>query len=1129
MAQAHGHGLIILHSNRMERLRELVVDWLAADPPAPLEDELFCVQSNGMAQWLKLALAEHHGISAANDFLLPARFLWQLYRTVLADEAVPRESPFDKAPLTWRLLRLVQSLPDAAVFAPLHQFLRDDDELTRHYQLAQRVADLFDQYQVYRADWLQAWAAGDDSVVDARGQRRGLDAEQRWQPALWRALIDDVPEPLRQSSRALLHGRAVGRLRGGELQPGLPRRLVVFGLSSLPAYVLEALDALASHAQVLLCVHNPCRYYWADAVAERELLRIERHRHPDKPGMGSPGDELYRFANPLLAAWGRQGRDYIGLLYQYDQRTESSAEVDLFEDVAPGDRAPTMLEQVQQAILDLDPVSDERERLAEPDDGSLAFHIAHSRQREVEVLHDRLLALLDADDDLLPGDVIVMVPDIETYAAHFDAVFGGVGPGDNRHIPYSIADRGARGVDPVLRALEQLLKLPQLRFSVSDVLDLLEVPALRERFGIAVDDLVVLRQWIEGANIRWGLNAEQRASFDLPAFEQNSFRFGIERMLLGYASADAGPWCGIEPYAEVAGLAAELAGRLARLLAVLERHWRQLATPAGPSVWAERIERLLGDCLAPVDSRDEYLLGRFREELDGWVASCTAAALESELPLAVVRNALLGGVEADSLSQRFLIGRLNIATLMPMRAIPFKVVCLLGMNDADYPRQRTAVDFDLMAQAGQYRPGDRSRRDDDHYLFLEALLSARRHLHISWLGRDIRDDSPRPPSVLVAELRDYIARRWVMPDGADPLAALTREHPLQPFSLRYFGNNPGLFTYAREWREVHDGVAADVAEVEALPHWLPEATLTLGTLRRFLRQPAEYFMAERLKVRFEDIDYSAEDAEPFAVDALAGWQLRSELTDELSRGDEDPALQLAAARERLTRRGDLPPGGAAAYGFARLAQPVEQVSASWQSLRELWPEPAPPQDINYTACGVADGADVAVADVLSGLFRRDGQLCRLHVEVGNLAPKGRMRHHKLLGPWIEQLAAAAVGLDLTTLVVAVDGTWRLQAPGQSDACAQLDDIVRAWYAGLQQPLAIACQSAFTWLQADDDRRFEAAQACYDGNGFVMGESMRSAVLARLWPAFGDALAQGIASWAPLLYQPLLAALVEEAS
>ena len=254
-------GLLILHGNQLEQLRAAVFQWLRQHPLAPLETDIFLVQSNGVAEWLKIALAEEMKVCAATRIALPARLLWESYRGMLGRERVPRVSPFDKSPLTWRLMRLLPSLLDDPVFAPLRYFLADGDA-ERRLQLAERLADLFDQYQVYRADWLADWAAGRDQLRTARGDAMALKDDQRWQAQLWRAVAADVEAFERDTGRADIHDAFLAAIAAGDAPVGkLPRRVVLFGVSALPYQTLQALAALARHTQVVLAVPNPCQFY----------------------------------------------------------------------------------------------------------------------------------------------------------------------------------------------------------------------------------------------------------------------------------------------------------------------------------------------------------------------------------------------------------------------------------------------------------------------------------------------------------------------------------------------------------------------------------------------------------------------------------------------------------------------------------------------------------------------------------------------------------------------------------------------------------------------------------------------------------------------------------------------------
>ena len=278
-------GFMVVHGNRLEDLRDLVVKVVQRNPLPPLQPEVFLVQSNGMKHWLELALAQDDalGICAATRMELPSAFLWQMYRTVLGAQAVPTQMPFDKAALVWRLMRLLPSLTvQGGVYTPLQHYLASDEDGRKGYQLAQQVADVFDGYQSYRADWLSDWAAGRDVLATPSGSMP-LPDDQAWQATLWRAVLQDVGPEQAQASRSVVHANFMQALQARYAQDrpaGLPQRIVVFGISALPMQAVEALAALGRYAQVLMVVQNPCRYYWGHVVTARSGP-VQRSRQAD--------------------------------------------------------------------------------------------------------------------------------------------------------------------------------------------------------------------------------------------------------------------------------------------------------------------------------------------------------------------------------------------------------------------------------------------------------------------------------------------------------------------------------------------------------------------------------------------------------------------------------------------------------------------------------------------------------------------------------------------------------------------------------------------------------------------------------------------------------------------------------
>ncbi|MCT9696756.1 exodeoxyribonuclease V subunit gamma [Escherichia coli] len=1083
--------LRVYHSNRLdvlEALMEFIVERERLDDP--FEPEMILVQSTGMAQWLQMTLSQKFGIAANIDFPLPASFIWDMFVRVLPE--IPKESAFNKQSMSWKLMTLLPQLLEREDFTLLRHYLTDDSDKRKLFQLSSKAADLFDQYLVYRPDWLAQWETG--HLVEGMGEA------QAWQAPLWKALVeytDELGQP--RWHRANLYQRFIETLESATTcPPGLPSRVFICGISALPPVYLQALQALGKHIEIHLLFTNPCRYYWGDikdpAYLAKLLTRQRRHSFEDRElplfrdsenaGQLFNSDGEQDVGNPLLASWGKLGRDYIYLLSDL----ESSQELDAFVDVTPDN----LLHNIQSDILELENRAvagvnieefsrSDNKRPLDPLDSSITFHVCHSPQREVEVLHDRLLAMLEEDPTLTPRDIIVMVADIDSYSPFIQAVFGSA-PAD-RYLPYAISDRRARQSHPVLEAFISLLSLPDSRFVSEDVLALLDVPVLAARFDITEEGLRYLRQWVNESGIRWGIDDDNVRELELPATGQHTWRFGLTRMLLGYAMESAqGEWQSVLPYDESSGLIAELVGHLSSLLMQLNIWRRGLAQERPLEEWLPVCRDMLNAFFLP-DAETEAAMTLIEQQWQAIIAEGLGAQYGDAVPLSLLRDELAQRLDQERISQRFLAGPVNICTLMPMRSIPFKVVCLLGMNDGVYPRQLAPLGFDLMSQ--KPKRGDRSRRDDDRYLFLEALISAQQKLYISYIGRSIQDNSERFPSVLVQELIDYIGQSHYLP-GDEALncdesearvkAHLTCHHTRMPFDPQNY--QPGnLQSYAREWLPAASQAGKAHSEfVQPLPFTLPE-TVPLETLQRFWAHPVRAFFQMRLQVNFRTEDSEIPDTEPFILEGLSRYQINQQLLNVLVEQDD---------AERLFRRfraaGDLPYGAFGEIFWETQCQEMQQLADRVIACRQ----PGQSMEIDLACNGVQITGWLPQVQP-DGLLRWRPSL--LSVAQG-------------MQLWLEHLVyCASGGNGESRLFLRKDGEWRFPPLAAEQALHYLSQLIEGYREGMSAPLLVLPESGGAWLKTcydaqndamlDDDSTLQKARTkflqAYEGNMMVRGE------------------------------------------
>ncbi|MCC2615864.1 exodeoxyribonuclease V subunit gamma [Aestuariibacter halophilus] len=1073
--------LHLVQSNRMESLANHLAAWIANHPPCsdnPFEPTTVLVQSPGMATWLHIAIGERLGIAANIECPLPSSYIWQLYKEAMAD--LPEQSAFTKPNMTWKLMAILPTLLDQPVFAPVADYLADEQPLKR-YQLCHKIADVFDQYLVYRPDWISAWEQHQQVPADI--------GQHAWQPELWRHLVDYTAS-LGEAPwhRANLHQALLQALTGTPEQ-NAQRPLYVFGISAMPRQQLEILNVLSAHREVVIFWLNPSAEYWADIVDPSTLTAAQLAEKEEA--------DYLDVGNPLLAGWGKLGREFLDMLLDLDIQQHDSFEPpeantmlgclhrDVYQLTHRGSTSPLSAEELLS-----DGIAYPKFAVAEGD-RSISVHACHSKVRELEILHDHLLHLFRADPTLTPGDIVVMMPDIAAYAPYIDGVFGHTDAG--LYIPYALSDRRATEASPVIAGFLQVLQLHHQRLTLTDVMAMLDIESVQRKFDIDSQEYDVIRYWLNDAGVRWGWDGADKGRWSVPQDNTNSWLFGLQRLLAGYAMHGEQLWQHndevIAPYEHLEGQHAVALGKCWLFLRVIRD---ALDFCCQSATLSEKVQGALTlvDALYDEQEDNQQPLQQLRQAIE----SCQQH--EAQFPGTVDQDVFVAELSArldeSGVGQRFLAGYVNFCTLMPMRSVPFRHVCILGLDEGQYPRQSVTLGFDLMRQHPRQR-GDRSRRMDDRYLFLEAVLSARDSLYLSYIGMSEKDNAELGASVLVAELLEYCQQTFRLEHSTehsseDSVSALTdhlcTSHALQPFHPRYFEPGSPLQSFQSRWLTAlaTERIEAQPFNAQPLsPLYLEQDTsVTLEELQRFFANPARGFFRQRWHVSLAVDKDASHDLEAFTLDGLSRYQLVESL---LHPGMEK---QQQAQRLRLQAEGRLPLGSMQTLSYQRvsdvahtLTQAIEPFVAGQERRRLRLNLELP----NGRIDGVVD-------DVYGGrlVLHRPGAI------------RGRDRFSLYLawlcvcatpGQWQE---AVHVGLDKGKAV-----TCRLGPVSADDAQARLASLVGLWQEGLAQALMFFPDSAWVWVSSGNR---ELTLNSFAGSAFARGEG-QDVHVARVCPSLDE--------------------------
>jgi exodeoxyribonuclease V gamma subunit len=1023
---------IVLHrSNSLTKLAEHFRDAIAHEPLPPMEEETVLVQSIGMGRWLSLAMAEAFGAWASFRYIYPNVFLDIAFSA--ADERFHGEHLVKKDWMRWRIFEILPSLAKKKKFAPLKGYAADENRL-KQFQLSGKIADCFDQYLTARPDMICAWDRKDDSLI--AGQTvRPLEDDEIWQSELWRMLSASSDKSHRARIREQLLNQGFPLIPAADM----PKRISVFGVSTLFPFHLDILKTLESHIDIQIYLVSPSREYIADILPVKARGRLLRRL----ASQGVSEENMHIDAgHPLIASMGSLARDFQGILLEKyiidaDHDIDKTTDADF---IIPGD--DTLLHMIQSDIITLR-TRDTKGKVSD-DDRSVTVNIHYGPRREVEGLYDWLLGILDTHSDLHPRDILVMTSDIDQYAPYIESVFGADFAGhrddtSGRMIPYSIADRNVRAQSAVARDLRKILTLDLSRFAVSEIIDIFKSPPVRAKFKFNDDELTRIERWIEEAGIRWGRDENDRDAVCGVSFREYSWEYGIDRLLLGYAIRHEGMtlYREISPAPSIEGSDAELLGRFISAYRMLEATCRAASADHTIGEWFD----LLTDSISSIfEESSEYAweFDAIRTALKEMASSARDADFTGKVPRDVALEALFGGLEERAVQYGFLNGRVTFCAMLPMRSVPFRVICVLGLDDGKFPDSSRVPSFDLTGK--RQMTGDRSKRNDDRYIFLETVMSARDYLYLSYNGRSPHDNTVLSPSVVVREFEEYIRDSYTTENGTgdDLLSSIRVTHRLHPFSREYFSGEGKLFSYSSSMCEIAKR-STEVGSYEMfqvpLRTEIPQSFMIVSVedLKYFYVKPVRFFCERRLGIRFPRVDGMFENDEPFEIPFENRIMAEELFMERAFSGDENDDII-----EWASHAGIIPPAIVGRYELEKLSRKVT--------------------DFAETVAPFTTGIEHKLrADIGVNTSRCE---LRINGEIGGIYENTAARYRisrwpgDFLSVWIEHLFLAASGNGVRMECVFGEEKWSFPIIERDEAMRILSTLAETYCDGLTRPLKL---------------------------------------------------------------------------
>ena len=1017
------------------------MDALASVIKDPLEDpflfEWIVIQSRGMKQWISIEIAKRFGICANINYSFPREII----------EQFSLKSQFDSNILLFKILNLLPELIHddkfSQNFSSIKTYLAGDGDGIRLYQLSSNITSLFDDYRIYRPDILLNWQ---NNIEDFQGQK--LDKEKNdfwtWQSVLFRKLLESGVDcsPVRF---------AEDKLAENFERVNLPERISVFGISSYPPLFLNFFNELSSFIDINLFLLVPSKEFFGYSTP-RFINSTEVEQ-----------DQYLESGNPLVVSLGKSGRDLQVLLEEFNYHEPLP---DLWHD--PLHNSKTMLSFIQSDILHLFERKYDKDK--EPvdiliqDDNSISIHSCHTPMREVQVFKDQLLNLFENNSDLKPDDVIVMMSDIESYAPLIEAVFS-----TEYRFSYSISDRKQRTESETIKSFLKIINIMDSRFELHPVLDLLSQAPVAEKFAIDQAELNIIEKYTENAGICWGIDLNYKKNTGFPEFNENTWQFGLQRLMLGYAMPESNNalFCNVLPADCPEGSEVEIFGKFALFLDTLFKGANSLLLSKSESYSKQRtvsefckiFKQILNSLIAKTaDNENEFLF--ILDSIQQIENQSEQALFNDKISFAVAVKILEEKLSQSVSTGTFMTGGITFCNLMPMRSIPFKIVGLMGMSEQDFPRQSSPKSFDLIERFP--RIGDKNMRDEDRFLFLEALISARENFIITYTGSDIKDNSPIPCSTIVSELIDVIMNSFNIESEAD----IVCYHPLQPFSRKYFNKTDieksgydKYFSFSSHTLKISKNLLKRSDSRESFINGdlsspvLPEENISLDSLCYFFKQPLEYMIRNRLGIALQETSIAKEDREPVVLNQLDNFQMGSDI---LEQGVDTKELNIDYERFRATGR--LPFGEKGKVDLEEIYTQTMPIYKKAETI--IQKEIMVPQNVDININGVNISGSIDLVREGFGRF---------------ILTFGKLNAQRLLKGWIYHLALNASltrNNQLRTILIGKNSTQPKDIAQEiifseidkQEACELLSDIVDCYQSGFSEPFIFFPETSYEFVK-----------------------------------------------------------------